>query len=141
MVKAPFRGSSILPQKLLSFTVNYCNIQGIIEIVRLNTEVEVKIMPIDASATFTGIPEILVSFRKKAAIKIFATEKLVDVSIKIDGHTYDAKAIDENFYVVEAMPEIRRAKTYQVDIFTSGNKIASVPLRVRKESGSEKNIL
>lgn len=28
MVKAPFRGSSILPQKLLSFTVNYCNIQG-----------------------------------------------------------------------------------------------------------------
>lgn len=113
----------------------------IIEIVRLNTEIEVKIMPIDASATFTGIPEILVSFRKKAAIKIFATEKLVDVSIKIDGHTYDAKAIDENFYVVEAMPEIRRAKTYQVDIFTSGNKIASVPLRVRKESGSEKNIL
>ena len=27
-MKAPFRGSSILPQKLLSFTVNYCNIQG-----------------------------------------------------------------------------------------------------------------
>ena len=28
MVKAPFRGSFILPQKLLSFTVNYSNIQG-----------------------------------------------------------------------------------------------------------------
>lgn len=28
MVKAPFRGSSILPQKHLSFTVNYSNIQG-----------------------------------------------------------------------------------------------------------------
>ena len=27
-MKAPFRGSSILPQKLLSFTVNYSNIQG-----------------------------------------------------------------------------------------------------------------
>ena len=30
-MKAPFRGSSILPQKLLSFTVNYCNIQGYVE--------------------------------------------------------------------------------------------------------------
>lgn len=114
----------------------------IIEISYLRSAVEVKLMPVDAPATFTGVPEILVSFRKKATIKIFATQKLVDVSIEIDGHFYDAKAVDDNFYVVDAMPEIRRAKTYMVNVYACGNRIASdLPLRVKKESGSEKSIL
>ncbi len=38
MVKAPFRGSSILPQKLLSFTDMYCNIQGQKEVVFIEAE-------------------------------------------------------------------------------------------------------
>ncbi len=114
----------------------------IIEISYLRSSVEVKLMPVDAPATFAGVPEILVSFRKKAAIKIFATQKLVDVSIEIDGHFYDAQAIDDNFYVVDAMPEIRRAKTYAVNVYACGNRVASdLPLRVKKESGSEKSIL
>lgn len=114
----------------------------IIEITYLRSAVEVKLMPVDAPATFTGVPEILVSFRKKAAIKIFATQKLVDVSIEIDGHFYDAKAVDDNFYVVDTMPEIRRAKTYSVNVYACGNRVASdLPLRVKKESGSEKSIL
>lgn len=114
----------------------------IIEIICLNTAIEVRIMPIDAPATFTGVPEITVSFRKKAAIKIFATHKLMDVSIEIDGHVYEARPLDDNFYVVEEMPEIRRAKTYSVDVCACGNKVANeLPLRVKKESGSEKSIL
>lgn len=114
----------------------------IIEISYLNDAVEVKIMPIDSTATFTGIPEIFVSFRKKAAIKVFSTEKLVDVSVVIDGHTYEAKPTADNFYVVEEMTEIRRAKTYSVDVFAGGMPVATgLPLRVKKESGSEKNIL
>ena len=95
-----------------------------------------------AQPTFTGTPEIIVSFRKKAAIKIFATQKLMDVSIEIDGHTYDAEPIDDNFYVVKEMPEIRKAKKYTVNVFACGNKVAdSLPLIVKKESGSEKSIL
>ena len=91
---------------------------------------------------FAGIPEITVSFRKKAAIKIFATEKLEDVSIAIDGHIYEAKPIDDNFYIVEEMAEIRRAKMYSVDVFAGGMPVATaLPLTVKKESGSEKNIL
>lgn len=114
----------------------------IIELSYLNDSVEVKIMPVDSSKTFIGVPEILVSYRKKATIKIFATQKLMDVSVQIDGHEYEAKAIDGNFYIVEAMPEIRRAKTYEVDVYACGNKIASaLPLRVKKESASEKSIL
>lgn len=114
----------------------------IIEITYLSSSIEVKLMPIDAAATFTGTPEITVSFRKKAAIKIFTTQKLMDVSIEIDGHTYDAESIDDNFYVVKEMPEIRKAKKYTVNVFACGNKIAdSLPLIVKKESGSEKSIL
>lgn len=114
----------------------------IIEITYLHASIEVKIMPINAPATFTGVPEIAVSFRKKAAIKIFATQRLMDVSIEIDGHVYEAKPLDDNFYVVEEMPEIRRAKTYSVDVLACGNRVAAaLPLRVKKESGSEKSIL
>lgn len=114
----------------------------IIELSYLDNDVEVKIMPIDAPATFTGIPEIQVSYRKKAAIKIFSTQQLVDVFVRIDGHDYDARPIDDHFYVVEDMPEIRRAKTYSVDVFAGENRIVSaLPLRVKKESGSEKSIL
>lgn len=114
----------------------------IIEISYLRSAVEIKLIPIDASASFTGVPEILVSFRKKAAIKIFSTQKLVDVSIEIDGHFYEARAEDDNFYVVDAMPEIRRAKTYLVNVYACGNPVASgLPLCVKKESGSEKSIL
>ena len=114
----------------------------IIELTYFAEAVEIRIMPVDATVTFSGTPEILVSFRKKAAIKIFSTQKLMDVSIQIDGHVYDAKAVDNNFYIVESMPEIRRAKTYEVDVYACGNKVASaLPLRVKKESGSEKSIL
>ena len=114
----------------------------IIEISCLNSAIEVKIMPLDSTALFTDVPEITVSFRKKAAIKIFSTEKLVDVSVVIDGHVYEANPVDDNFYVVEEMPEIRRAKTYSVDVLAGGMPVATaLPLRVKKESGSEKNIL
>lgn len=114
----------------------------IIEISYIRSAIEVKLMPVDAPATFTGVPEILVSFRKKAAVKIFATQNLTDVSIEIDGHFYDAKTIDDNFYVVDAMPEIRRAKAYTVNVYACGNRVASdLPLCVKKESGSEKSIL
>ncbi len=114
----------------------------IIEITYLRGEVEVKIMPVNAPATFVGVPEIKVGFRKPAAFKIYASQKLMDVSIEIDGHNYPAEMTDDNFYVVKEMPGIRRAKLYHVDVFTCGNRIASgLPLQVKKEGMSEKSIL
>ncbi len=114
----------------------------IIELVPLNNTIEVKIMPMEATAQVMDIPEITVSYRKKATLKIFATTKLVDVSIVIEEHVYEAKPIGNNFYVVEEMPEIRRAKTYYVDVLAEGIPVATaLPLRVKKESGNEKNIL
>ena len=114
----------------------------IIEITYLRGEIEVRIMAIDAPATFVGVPEIKVGFRKPAALKIYASQKLMDVSIEIDGHNYPAEMTDDNFYVVKKMPEIRRKNLYHVDVFTCGNKIAAgLPLQVKKEGMSEKSIL
>lgn len=114
----------------------------IIQITERSKAIEVRIMPVDAAAGFSGMPEIFVSYRKKAAIKIFATQRLQDVSVRIDGRKYAAKPINDNFYIVESMPEIRRAKIYKLDVLSGDNTLAvGLPLRVRKESGSEKDIL
>ena len=111
----------------------------IIELTIHDEGIEVKLMPIDKTASFTGKPTITVSYKETAAIKIFITKKLHDVSIVIDGHTYDAEQMeDDNFYKVQ-MPEIRKAKEYKVDVYASGNKIASdLPLVVKKKIGGEK---
>ncbi|MPM61016.1 hypothetical protein SDC9_107870 [bioreactor metagenome] len=81
-------------------------------------------MPIDAAVSFTGIPEILVSYRRKAAMKLFSTKALQDVSVCINGKYYDATPLDEHFYSIE-MPDIKRAKQYYVDVYSCGNLIAS----------------
>lgn len=114
----------------------------IIEITRADSKCEIYIIPADSDALDKNkIPIIKVSFRKKAAIKIFSTTRFDDVSIKIDGKSYDAKKLDGNFYLVE-MPEINRAKEYEVDVYSGANKIAEkLKLIVKKESGSERNIL
>lgn len=113
----------------------------IIEITYISGPIEIRIIPMDAAANFTGIPEIEVSYRKKAAIKLFSTKKLKNVSICIDGKYYDAIPIDENFYSVE-MPEIKRAKQYSVDVYTCENLVASnLPLIVKKEGSNVKDLL
>lgn len=99
-------------------------------------------MPIDSTATFTGIPEIFVSFRKKAAIKSIFYGKVGGCQRRNRRSYLRSKTDADNFYVVEEMTEIRRAKTYSVDVFAGGMPVATgLPLRVKKESGSEKNIL
>lgn len=114
----------------------------IIEITYLQGKPEIKLMPLDAPASFAEIPEIKVGRNKPAAIKIFSSQKLMDVSIEIDGRNYPATMIDDNFYVVDNMPEVRRAKLYYVDVLACGNKMANaLPLRIRNAGMSEKSIL
>ena len=114
----------------------------IIEITNISEDIEVKLLPIDKPATFVGTPVITVSYRKKAAIKICINQKMQDVSIDVDGHTYDAEPIDENYYQVSEMPEIKKAKVYSVNVYACGNPIASsLPLIVKKEGGGERNLL
>lgn len=114
----------------------------IIELTYLSGAVEVHLLPVNATTSpLDAIPEIEVSYRKKATIKIFATAKLHNVSISIEGKHYDAAADGSGFYTVE-MPDIKRAKTYSVDVYACGNRIAKgLKLKVKKEGSSERDLL
>lgn len=113
----------------------------IIEISYTAESIEIKLMPPNATASFVGIPEILVSYRKKAAIKLFATRTLHDVRIRVNNESYDATPIDNNFYLVE-MPNLKRAKQYSVDVYSCENLVASnLPLIVKSESSGVRDIL
>lgn len=114
----------------------------IIELTYLSGSVEVHLLPVTAAAiSFDSIPEIEVSYRKKAAIKIFVTKKLQNISICIEEKYYDAVSTENGFYVVE-MPDIKRAKTYSVDVYACGNLIAKgLKLNVKKEVSSERDLL
>ncbi len=114
----------------------------IIEITYKHGGLEIKLLPLDAPDSFAGIPEIKVGYKKPAALKIYASQKLTDVSIEIEGHHYPAAMTEDYYYVVSEMKEIRRARQYQVDVFSCGNKIASsLPIKVRNEGMGEKSIL
>ncbi len=114
----------------------------IIELTLPAKRTQVFLASIDGDIALGAVPEIVISFRKKAALKIFATERLDEVSVAIDGHIYDAESVGETTYVVRAMPEIRKAKDYEVTVCSQGNIIAShLKLRVKKEGASENSIL
>lgn len=114
----------------------------VIELTCLPQAVELHLLPLDAACRFLeGVPEITVSYRKKAAIKIFATAKLQNVSIEIAGKCNDAVFAGDGFYTVE-MPDIKRAGIYSVDVYTCENRIAEgLSLKVTKEGASERSLL
>ena len=103
----------------------------IIEIVTASTDIEVTVID----------KEITVSFRKKASIKLFSKTKLQSLSVCIDGIYYETEELDENIYLV-SMPDIKKAKTYYFNVYSSNNLVASdLSFTVKKESSQEKNIL
>ncbi|WP_273401282.1 BREX-4 system phosphatase PglZ [Traorella massiliensis] len=84
---------------------------------------------------------ITVSFRKKASIRIFSKTKLKNLSVCIEGTTYQATEMDNNIYKVD-MPTLKKAKYYKVDVYTSGNQIASgLIFEIKKEGSQEKDLL
>lgn len=113
----------------------------IIEITYQENPVEVKIIPVDSTESSNEVPTISISYRKKAAIRLYLTQNLNNVSIHIEGKRYDAVQEGDRFYTVN-MPDIREAKKYCVDIYSGNNIIQSgLPLVIKKESGKERDIL
>ena len=114
----------------------------IIELTYSEGKVEVHLMAVDADAVdFTGVLEIEVSFRKKAAVKIFMTAELPDVSITIDGKSYEAVPLENGFYRVD-MPDLRKPGTYYVDVYSGNNVIAEkLTLIIKREGQREKDLL
>lgn len=114
----------------------------IIELTYSEGSVEVHLLAIDTDVVdFTDTLEIEISFRKKAAIKIFITEILNDVNIKVDEKSYEAVLLGNGFYRVD-MPDLRKPGRYFVDVYSGDNiKAEKLPLVVKREGQREKDLL
>ena len=114
----------------------------VIELSILDKNLRVYFLPVNSSKVdFEKIVEIEVSFRKKAALKIFATSAIQDVNIAVNGTYYEAMPIGNNFYQVE-MADIKKAGTYYADIRSGDTTIAEkVPFVVKREGQRERDIL
>ena len=112
----------------------------IIELTYSSQSVEVYLLaPTDQLIHTDDVPEITVSFRKKALIRIYTSVSLPDISVEVNGKRYDARPIDNNFNEVE-MPDVKRPKTYYVDVFSGENLIATkLPLIVKSEGMGSTN--
>ena len=83
---------------------------------------------------------ITVSFRKKAAIKLFSKTKLHNVTVKVEGEYYEAREEENNMYIVD-MPKLNKAKKYNVEVFVSNNLVASdLTFEIKKEISQEKDL-
>lgn len=103
----------------------------IIEITKSNDDIEVSVLD----------KVIAVSFRKKAAIRLFSKTKLKDLSVCVEGTFYEAQELDNNIYQIN-MPQLKKAKCYTADVYTSNNLIASgLTFEIKKESSQEKDLL
>lgn len=103
----------------------------IIEITKISKDIEVYIVD----------KVIAVSFRKKAAIKLFSKTKLKNITVLVEGEYYNAKEQDNNIYLIE-MPKLKKAKIYTVDVYSSNNLVASgLSFEIKKESSQEKDLL
>ena len=114
----------------------------IIELTISDGKTEVHLMSTDAEdVDFSDVLEIEVSFRKEAAIKIFMTAELPDVSITVDGKSYEAETLENGFYRVN-MPDLRKPGTYSVDVYSGDNIVAEkLTLTVKREGQREKDLL
>ena len=103
----------------------------IIEITKSNDDIEVSVLD----------KIITVSFRKKAAIRLFSKTKLKDLSVCVEGTFYEAQELDNNIYQIN-MPQLKKAKCYTADVYTSNNLIVSgLTFEIKKESSQEKDLL
>lgn len=113
----------------------------VIEIMYLAEKPEIILLPVTENSAVRGIPEIKVSFRKKAAIKVFSTVGLKNVNIFINDTNYIAEDLGNNYYQVN-MPELKKPGTYYVDVYSGNNMLAEkLPFIIKKEGQSENKML
>lgn len=112
----------------------------IIELTYLSEEPSVYLVSEDDSenpSSANYIPEITVSFRKKARIYLFVTGQLQNIRVSVDGKFYDSVSNSNGYYTIE-MPAIKRAKTYSLDVYSGETCIAKdLQFKVKKEGTSE----
>lgn len=69
------------------------------------------------------------------------TAELPDVSITVDGKSYEADSLGNGFYRVD-MPDLKKPGTYSVDVYSGDNIVAEkLTLIVKREGQREKDLL
>lgn len=114
----------------------------VIELTVLDNTLRVYLLSVDSDKVdFDKIVEIEVSFRKKAALKIFSTASLKDVNVVVNGTYYEAVPLGGNFFRVD-MPEIKKPDTYYAEIRSGDTTIAEkLPFVIKREGQRVKDIL
>ena len=85
--------------------------------------------------------EILVSFRKKAVLKLFVSEKLPNIRILLNNKYYDAQPTNEELIFSVELSDIKRANNYVFDVYSGDNVIAeNLEMVVKKEGVEEKDL-
>lgn len=83
---------------------------------------------------------ILVSYRRKAAIKLFSKTELSSVSMCIKQKFYEARKVD-SIWIFE-MPDLTRPGIYYADIYEKNNLIAErLSFTIVKESARENDLI
>lgn len=103
----------------------------IIEIMRAESNIELEILT----------PEIKFNIREKnAEIKIFSKTKISDVVVEVEGCRYKPIKEDEYTFVVK-MPDLKKAKTYKVKVFSNNNVLTEDLKFTAKKEGFTKRKL
>ena len=114
----------------------------VIELTYLTAMPEIILMPVDKpDAGINETPIIEVSFRKKAALKIFSSISLQKVGVVVNGIYYPATECGNNYYRID-MPELKKQDTYYADVCSGGNVVAKkLPFIIKKEGQQERHLL
>lgn len=114
----------------------------VIELVARNVLPEILLTAMDKDAPNPGeIPEIKVSFRKKAVLKVFSTAAVQNMRIVVNGTSYAATELGNNFYQVD-MPDLKKPGNYDADVYSENEQIAEgLRFAVQKEGQRENDLL
>lgn len=83
---------------------------------------------------------IVVSFKRKAQITLYISKELDNVSIRVgNGEIHTPSNIEHQYFYVFDLPEIKRAGTYKVNVYSGDSIIATgLTFAVKKEGASER---
>lgn len=90
------------------------------------------------------IPEeyltIYVSFKKKAALKLYVSEICDKLNIVVNNKVYHPARTEDKYFHYFELPDIRRAGDYKADVYDGDNIIArNLIFTVKKEGASERS--
>ena len=82
---------------------------------------------------------IMVSFKKKAILKLFVSKKTNKLSIVVNGKSYSAVATDTPYVYLVEMPDIKNVGSYSFNVLFDSMLVAKgLSFEVKKEGASER---